>query len=221
MKKILLLCLTLLLSITLAACGTSDDSNTDNNAANDSDTNENANDNNEDANTEDENTDDANTNGNNNDAAENDAVDLTNASLSVEDAISAFHEKFPDTSVSSIQLDEERGELVYDIDGFDDSTEYSAEIDQSGEIIAEEQEQQDADDRYEELMLDDYITAEEALSTASEASETEGITARAWSLEFENGSPVYEINFEDMGSQEVDVYIDAESGEQLHVEVDD
>lgn len=70
-------------------------------------------------------------------------------------------------------------------------------------------------------MLDDYITAEEALSTASEASETEGITARAWSLEFENGSPVYEINFEDMGSREVDVYIDAESGEQLHVEVDD
>ncbi|UUI03928.1 PepSY domain-containing protein [Oceanobacillus jeddahense] len=127
MKKTLLLCLTLLLSITLAACGTSDDSSTDNNATNDSDTSENANDNNQDTNTDDENTDDANTN-DNNDASENDAVDLTSTSLSVEDAISAFQEKFPDTSVSSIQLDEERGELVYDIDGFDDSTEYSAEI---------------------------------------------------------------------------------------------
>ncbi|WP_080875646.1 PepSY domain-containing protein [Oceanobacillus timonensis] len=221
MKKRFLLCLTLLLSITLAACGTSDDSNTENNATNDSDTSENANDNNEDTNTDDENTDDVNTNDDNNGASENDAVDLTNVSLSVEDAISAFQEKFPDTRVSSIQLDEERGELVYDIDGFDDSMEYSAEINPSGEIIAEEQEQQDADDRYEELMLDDYITAEEALSTASEASEAEGITARSWSLEFENGSPVYEINFEDRGSQEVDVYIDAESGEQLHVEVDD
>lgn len=216
MKKILFLCLTLLLSITLAACGTSDDSNTENNATDDSDTTENADDNNADTNT-----DDANTNDENNDTSENDAVDLTNASLSVEDAINAFQEKFPDTRVSSIQLDEERGELVYDIDGFDDSSEYSAEINQSGEIIAEEQEQQDADDRYEELKLDDYITAEEALSTASEAPETEGITARSWSLEFENGSPEYEINFEDMGSQEVDVYIDAESGEQLHVEVDD
>ncbi|MCT1902608.1 PepSY domain-containing protein [Oceanobacillus sojae] len=218
MKKTLLLCLTLLLSITLAACGTSDDSSTENDTTNDSDTSENANDNNADSNTEGESTD---TNDNSGATGGNDGLDLTSVSLSVEDAVSAFQEKFTDARVSSIQLDEERGELVYDIDGFDDSMEYSAEINQSGEIIAEEQEQQDADDRYEELALDDYITAEEALSTASEASEADGITARGWSLEFENGSPVYEINFEDMGSQEVDVYIDAESGEQLHVEVDD
>ncbi|WP_077604633.1 PepSY domain-containing protein [Oceanobacillus sojae] len=218
MKKTLLLCLTLLLSITLAACGTSDDSSTENDTTNDSDTSENANDNNADSNTEGESTD---TNDNSGATGGNDGLDLTSVSLSVEDAVSAFQEKFTDARVSSIQLDEERGELVYDIDGFDDSMEYSAEINQSGEIIAEEQEQQDADDRYEELALDDYITAEKALSTASEASEADGITARGWSLEFENGSPVYEINFEDMGSQEVDVYIDAESGEQLHVEVDD
>ncbi|GGP13049.1 PepSY domain-containing protein [Oceanobacillus neutriphilus] len=217
MKKTLLLCLTLLLSITLAACGTSDDSNTDNNATNNSDTNEKA----DDTNTEDKNTNNTDTNDNNGAADSNDDLDLTSVSLSVEDALSAFQEKFADARVSSIQLDEERGELVYDIDGFDDSMEYSAEINQSGEIIAEEQEQQDADDRYEELALDDYITAEEALSTASKAPEADGITARGWSLEFENGSPIYEINFEDMGSQEVDVYIDAESGEQLHVEVDD
>ncbi|WP_152655957.1 PepSY domain-containing protein [Oceanobacillus sp. CFH 90083] len=221
MKKILFLCFTLLLSITLAACGTSDDNNTGNDATNDSDTSENADNNNEDTNAEDENTDDANTNDNNGAADGNDALDLTNVSLSVEDAVSAFQENFPDTRVSSIQLDEERGELVYDIDGFDDSMEYSAEINQAGEIIAEEQEQQDSDDRYEELVLADYVTAEEALATASEAPETEGITAKSWSLEFENGSPEYEINFEDMGSQEVDVYIDAVSGEQLHVEVDD
>lgn len=218
MKKTLLLCLTLLLSITLAACGTSDDSSTENDTTNDSDTSENANDNNADSNTEGESTD---TNDNSGATGGNDGLDLTSVSLSVEDAVSAFQEKFTDARVSSIQLDEARGELVYDIDGFDDSMEYSAEINQSGEIIAEEQEQQDADDRYEELALDDYITAEKALSTASEASEADGITARGWSLEFENGSPVYEINFEDMGSQEVDVYIDAESGEQLHVEVDD
>ncbi|WP_193064038.1 PepSY domain-containing protein [Oceanobacillus oncorhynchi] len=219
MKKTLLLCLTLLLSITLAACGTSDDSNTENNAANDSNSNETetAEDNNEDTNSEGE-----NENTDTNDTTEDKGdVDLTSVSLSAEDAMDAFLEHFPGSSLSSIQLDEENGELVYDIDGYDDSMEYSAEIDQNGDVISEEREQIESDEQYNELVLGDYITAEEALSTASEAPETEGITARGWSLEFENGSPVYEINFEDMGSQEVDVYIDAESGEQLHVEVDD
>lgn len=212
MKKVLFLCITLLLSFTLAACGTSNDNN---DTKNDANTSENTNDTNGDAGTEDSNAKDDNSSNQNN------SPDITNASLSVQDAISAFQEKFPDTSISSVQLDEENGELIYDIDGFDDSMEYSAEINQSGEIIAQEEEQKEADDRYDELMLDDYITAEEALSTASEASEANGITPRSWSLEFENGNPVYEVNFEDTGDQEVDVYIDAASGEQLHVEVDD
>ncbi|MEK4299803.1 PepSY domain-containing protein [Oceanobacillus sp. FSL W8-0428] len=216
MKKFLLLCLTLLLSITLAACGTSDDSDTGNDAANDSNTSENTNDNNND----DSNAAD-NTNGNNGSTEGNDDLDLTNVSLTVEDAMEAFHDHFPGSSLSSIQLDEEKGELVYDIDGYDDTMEYSVEINQSGDVISEEKEQKESDEQYDELVLADYISAEEALSTASEAPETDGITARGWSLEFENGSPIYEINFEDMGSQEVDVYIDAESGEQLHVEVDD
>ena len=220
MKKMLLLCLTLLLSITLAACGTSDDSNTEDNAANDSNSNETAEDNNEDTNSEGEN-ENTDTNDNTDTTENKDDLDLTSVSLSAEDAMDAFLEHFPGSSLSSIQLDEENGELVYDIDGYDDSMEYSAEIDQSGDVIAEEREQIESDEQYNELVLGDYITAEEALSIASEASETEGITARGWSLDFENGSPVYEINFEDMGSQEVDVYIDAESGEQLHVEVDD
>lgn len=204
MKKILYLCSALLLSITLAACGTSDDNNA---ATNDADTN-----------TENEGSD---TNNNNGTTDGNNHFDLANVSLSMEEAVSVFQEHFPDTNVSSIQLDEEHGELVYDIDGFDDSMEYAAEINQSGEVIAEEQEQQDADDRYEELVLTDYITAEEALTAASEASETEGITARSWSLEFENGSPIYEVSFEDQDSQEVNVYIDAQSKEQLYIETDD
>lgn len=212
MKKLLFLCLSLLLSITLVACGTANDNDTDNDPTNDANTNE---DTNGDAATDDTNADV------NQSANENDSLDLTSATLSVEEAISVFQENFPDTSVSSIELEVENGELVYDIDGYDESMEYSADINQSGEIVAQEQEQKEADDRYDELMIDDYITADEALSTASEASETNGITPRSWSLKFENGSPMYEINFEDPGSQEVEVYIDAQSGEQLHVEVDD
>ncbi|GIO23381.1 PepSY domain-containing protein [Oceanobacillus sp. J11TS1] len=218
MKKILFLGITLLLSITLAACGAGNDNNdNNNNAGNEPNTSENANDNNGNTKTD----KDTNTNDNNTKTDGNNDVDLTSASLTMVDAISAFQEKFPDAKVSSIQLEEEKGELVYDIDGYDDSKEYSAEINQSGEIVAEEEEQKDANDRYEELVLADYITAEEALSTASEAPEADGITPRSWSLEFENDSPVYEVNFEDSGSEEVDVYIDAVSGEQLHVEVDD
>ncbi|WP_440895273.1 PepSY domain-containing protein [Amphibacillus sp. Q70] len=209
MKKLLFLCLTLFISITLAACGTGNDNDTGNDPTNDANTNDNVN---EDVDTNDTNADSTN---------ENDSFDLTSAALSVEEAINVFQENFPDTSISSIQLEEEHGELVYDIDGYDDTTEYSAEISQAGEVIAQEQEQKEADDQYNELMINDYITAEEALSAASEASETNGITPRSWSLEFENGNPIYEINFEDPGSQEVEVYIDAQSGEQLHVEVDD
>ncbi|MFD1065024.1 PepSY domain-containing protein [Oceanobacillus locisalsi] len=218
MKKILLLCFTLLLSITLAACGTSDDSGSENGTANEPDSSEDANDNNQDANIENENTD---TNNSNDTTESNGDADLTSVSLSTEDANEAFLDHFPGSNLTSIQLDEENGELVYDIEGYDDTLEYSAEIDQNGDVISDEREQKESDEQNNELVLGDYISAEEALSTASEAPEAEGITARSWSLEFENGSPVYEVNFEDMDSQEVDVYIDAESGEQLHVEVDD
>lgn len=210
------MCLTLLLVLFLAGCNTT---NNEENADNDNTgdvTNETNNDNNE-AGTDDNNTNDNTTSNGNN----TNTVTVEDVSLNVDDALQIFYETFPDVQVSAIELDVENGELMYEIDGFDDTNKYSAHINEAGEVLHQEQEALDADDSPQELQIDSYVTIDEAITTAKQAQETGDLSVTSWNLDIKNGHAMFEIKFEETNRKEVEVTINAETGEQDHVEVDD
>lgn len=185
---------TALISLSLAACGNNDDNAVDNN---NSSTNENGS------------------------TTKNKLRPVTEASLSLADARQTFDKTFKSVKLSSIELDESNFKFTYDFEGFDDSKEYKMEIDESNKIVAQEEDPRDNDDDdYQELILDDYIAPDEALSKGAEASETKDLTATSWKLEFDAGVPKYEVKFENEANKEVEVTLDAKTGEQLHIEVD-
>lgn len=141
--------------------------------------------------------------------------------LTSEEAMQIFTDTFTGAATSSIELDEHNFEYTYEIEGFDDAKEYKAEIDLEKNVINQEEENRENDDNYQELVFDDYVSHEEALSTASEVQEVQDLIPTSWKLEIDDGVATYEIEFENDNQKDVTVVIDAKTGEQLTVEVDD
>lgn len=207
MKKWQLLGAASVLALTLAACGNDDKStsNGDNSAVESPDKK-----------------DTSSTNDSNDNAST--VVDkraVKDAPLALDEALSTFDETYKGAKISSIELDESNRQFTYDIEGFDDTKEYSAEIGEDNNVIEKKEEKRDKSDDYQELMLDDYLTAEEAIDKASTASEVGDLAATSWALEYDDDekAAVYQVKFENT-KDEVEVTLDAKTGDQLHVEKD-
>lgn len=93
------------------------------------------------------------------------------------------------------------------------------QINEENKVDRKKEEARENDEQYQELVLTDYITAEDALTKAAEVPEVKDLIATNWSLDTENGAVVYSVNFED-AKKEVEVMLDAKTGEQLYVEVE-
>lgn len=219
MKKWQLLSATSVLALTLAACGNNenaDDASTsgDNTAVespdktNNTQTNSNV---------------DSNDNDDNSDAHSSTVSDkrpVSDVALPLDEALMTFDATYKGAKVSSIELDESNRKFTYDIDGFDDKKEYNIEVDDDNKVIEQHEENREKDDDDRELMLDDYLSVQEAIDKASEASEVGDLDATSWSLEYDdNKKAVYNVKFENT-KQEVEVTLDATTGAQLQVEKD-
>ncbi|GLC89096.1 PepSY domain-containing protein [Lysinibacillus piscis] len=146
-------------------------------------------------------------------------LDVSTATVSLEEAVETFHHTYSNAKLSSIELSEEKSKLMYSIDGFDETSEYTVHINESNEVAHQEEEKREPNEQYQELVLADYITVKDALAKAAQATEVNDLTATGWSLETENGTVVYSVQFED-AQKEVEVMLDAKTGEQLFVETD-
>lgn len=220
MKKWQLLSAMGMLTVTLAACGnddnTDDSSNSGENTAVESpDKTDNSSTNsNVDSNDNDDNNDD-------NSSTVSDKRPVSEVALALDEALMTFDDTYKGAKISSIELDESNHKFTYDIDGFDDKKEYNVEIDDDNKVIEQQQENRDNDDDYNELMLDDYLSVNEAIDKASEASEVGDLEATSWSLEYDDDdkTAVYNVKFENT-KHEVEVTLDATTGAQLQVEKD-
>lgn len=136
---------------------------------------------------------------------------------SLDDAIQTFNEEFNNPNIESIHFDEEDGRHTYDFEGFDDTNEYSLEIDaQSGEVLNREQESENDDDNDDVLNLEGIISPEEAMSIAAEEAGSGHV--EEWELDVENGTTVYEIDMEgtDGAFDDDDLRVNAQTGEILN-----
>lgn len=131
--------------------------------------------------------------------------------ITLDDAIQIYHDTHPNSSIESIEFDEDNGKYEYDFDGFDDSTEYELTIDaSSGEAIDKNTDNDDENDN-NALNLDNIVSPQEAMTAALE--EVNSGYVDSWHLDTENGATVYEINIENSQDDDDDVIINAETGE--------
>ena len=130
--------------------------------------------------------------------------------VSLDDAVQTFRDTFGENvNIDQIEFDDDDGQYYYEIQGWEGQNEYELEINAETADIREESTETDDDPEEDILEIENYITPEEAMNAAVEASTTDVV--ESWSLEIENGRPVYDIDLE--GANDVD--IDAETGEVI------
>lgn len=130
----------------------------------------------------------------------------------MEDAVKIFHEhNFGDGSANALNIDKLKVEIldndiIYEIEGFKDGKEYQLKINNNGEILEEELE----DDDKKKLAIDfaKIISGEDAWEKALE-DESRDVKVKEYELKIEDGKTVYEVEL-DNGK---DVKIDAATGE--------
>lgn len=145
--------------------------------------------------------------------------------VSVEDAIKAYNEAYPNTSITSLDLDPSFGIYYYEIKGVDDSKEYEVKINaETGELKKEREETLDQDEqngvekKNEALELKGILSIED-VSKIAEDSVGEG-TANEWSLERDLSLTYWEVKVQ-TGNKEMTVKINAQTGDVLEKELDD
>lgn len=157
----------------------------------------------------------------------NDATTSVNSEITVtaNEALSAYQETYPDTSVTSLDLDTSFGSYFYEIKGVDDSVEYEIKVNaKTGEVTKEREEKLDREDqngverKNESLDLDGILSIDEAAAIAVEAA-GKG-EAFEWSLERELSTTYWEVKVKN-GFSETSVKLDAKTGSILETEIDD
>lgn len=144
---------------------------------------------------------------------------LSNQEFSVllEDAVQIFNDTYPDASIESVQFDDDDNQTYeYDIDGFDDSSEYELSVDANSGETREQESENDDDNDEEALNFDNIISPQEAMETA--LTEIGSGHVDEWELDSEDGTPIYEISLENTDSQDdddEDITLHAETGEIL------
>lgn len=145
--------------------------------------------------------------------------------LSLEEAVTAYEKAYPNTAITSIDLDNSFGGVYYyAIKGVDDSKEYELKINtETGEEHKEREETLDTDEQNgvkkaeEALDLKDIISFNEATKLATESLEKSAGSATDWSLEREMSITYWEVNFE----SDTSVKLNAKTGEILEIELED
>lgn len=144
-------------------------------------------------------------------------VDITNPTVSLEEAVNIFNDAHPDAKIESIDLDNDDGRLHYDIDGFDSTNEYDTEIDATTKEIKENDVEKEKN-RDDSLDFSAIIDPEKAIEIASRSSEVEGLSPTGWKLEADDGKQTYTIEYERNNESDIEIKIDAKTEEVLEVE---
>ncbi|MGX7202445.1 lysis protein [Enterococcus plantarum] len=145
--------------------------------------------------------------------------------VSVEDAIKAYNEAYPNTSITSLELDPSFGVYYYEIKGVDDFKEYEVKINaETGDLKKDREETLDEDEQNgvektnESLDLKNIKSLED-VSKIAQDSVGEG-TAIEWSLERDLSVTYWEVKVQ-TGNKEMTVKINAQTGDVLEKKLDD
>lgn len=133
-------------------------------------------------------------------------------------AIDKFNEKYANKQISEVKLEDDRGQYVYEVKGFDDTKEYEVEVNaKTGKVISSKSEKLDADEKPTALDTSKTISRDDASKVAKDAAKKGSATE--WELKEENGKAVWEVKVVN-GHQVKEVTLDANSKKVLSTEID-
>lgn len=145
-------------------------------------------------------------------------VNTSQIKLDEQAAVKKFNQKYANAKVEEITLESHFKKYRYEITGFDNSKEYTVEINaKTGKILKSESERLDKNDQNTALDLSKLISRKKATKAAEKAAKKG--QAQEWTLESENGQAIWEITVVN-GRQKVDVKVNANNGNVLNVEQD-
>lgn len=198
-------------SLTLAACGNdNNEKTTDQSESKQTETTESTSDN------KSENDNSSNENSNNASSNEGDELDMASFSKSIEDAIEEAKSRF-DGQLTDIGVSKENNQYVYKIELESDTEEYEVSLDVNDlSVVKEETEAEDDENDNKYFNYSDLVKVEDAIQTAKD--NVNGKVTE-WSTDFDDGNLYYEIEITQDNGNDVDVKIDAYTGD--FVESDD
>lgn len=145
--------------------------------------------------------------------------------VSLADAISLYQETYPDSDITSIDLDSSLQNWYYSIEGVNDTTEFELRIDATTKDIDNKKEEQlDKEDsnglkrQKDKLDLTKLATLEEISAIAQEQMPTGEVTD--WELDKELDTTYWNVTIKD-GTNEMEVKINAQTKEVIETELDD
>lgn len=143
-------------------------------------------------------------------------------SISVEEAVSIFQTEYPNTDITSLELDRSFGKYYYEIEGVDDSIEYKLTIDAKNKKVKnKEQELLDVEDQGSEQKKIDFSTIISTKQASNIAINHIGKGKTTdWKLDKNLSTTYWEVTVKKIGKTSK-VSIDAISGKVLAVEEDD
>ena len=146
------------------------------------------------------------------------------ATVPLADAIALYQKTYPNSDLTSIQLEIEFDRWVYELEGVDNTQEYTLQLDAySKELQAEQQkplEPEDANGRkrqHEKLNLTNLMTLTD-IATLAEGQARGEITS--YELSQESGVTYWEVDLKALGRETTDK-INAQTKEVLAIEHDD
>nr|WP_068129199.1 PepSY domain-containing protein [Nosocomiicoccus ampullae] len=203
-------------SLTLAACGNDNNEETTNQSeSKQTETTESTSDN-KSENNDSENDNSSNENSNNASSNEGDELDMASFSKSIEDAIEEAKSRF-DGQLTDIGVSKENNQYVYKIELESDTEEYEVSLDVNDlSVVKEETEAEDDENDNKYFNYSDLVKVEDAIQTAKD--NVNGKVTE-WSTDFDDGNLYYEIEIVQDNGNNVDVKVDAYTGD--FVESDD
>ncbi|TLQ20158.1 PepSY domain-containing protein [Lactobacillus helveticus] len=144
----------------------------------------------------------------------------TKIDLSQKDAVDKFDAKYPNKQIKSIDLKQENGTYVYEIDGFDKTNEYTATIDaDTGKVLHSHSEKLDLDDRHQKALdLNSVISRDEATKIAEKHADS---VSKEWNLELDedDGKAYWDVEVSD-GTKSTEVKINATNKDVVRTDTD-
>lgn len=151
---------------------------------------------------------------------ENSKVEKSETYLDLKEAADAFQKQWPDGTLTQVQFDKEVQRSVYKVSGYNTEGELELTMDAvSGEVIRSDVDKEKDDDMEERKAIDvsDVIKPEDVTAKAVKESKLAKGVAEDWSLEWETGQLVYDVDVKE-GTKDISVILDAKTGDLLTLE---
>lgn len=140
-----------------------------------------------------------------------------NISIQPEEAFDLYLNQYPNAAITQIQLDKEDGVYVYEVEGFEGSTEYELKIHSVDATILKEDIDTD-DDTDDQPLTREQVAKVKALVDQALTDAGEGSTLEEWELAIDDGIAKLEVDVDKQDGEDEERTYNVDTGELLEID---